>query len=328
VPSSARPAACAPFRFAGGCAIKAAATEWEMRVARATIGRLAFPAWGVLWVLAGAVLPTPASAQIDSREAIQLQNQMLELRRDMQLLREQVSRMGSGGSSGGSALSYGRSPAGGSAGGGEMTAALLDRVGQLEDHVRRLQGRLDEVDNARQRQGEDLKKDLDDLNFKIGAGAGTAARPNAPAASPATPPTATPATPPTATPRRTPEVAMQEGNAALARRDYNVAEAAAREVLAFPRSPRAGDAQFLLAQALSGKRDWQAAAVAYDDAYNRNKTGGNAQSSLLGLANALTNINEKRAACATLDKLRAEFPSLRADMREPVAAMRQKAGCR
>ena len=121
---------------------------------------------------------------------------------------------------------------------------------------------------------------------------------------------------------------MQEGNAALARRDYTAAEAAAREVLAFPRSPRAVDAQFLLAQVLTGKRDYQAAAVAFDDTYNRNKVGSHAQPALLGLANSLTAINEKRAACATLDKLKAEFPTTRADLRDQVAAARQKAGCR
>lgn len=275
------------------------------------------------------VVPAPARAQIESREAIQLQNQMLELRRDMQILREQVSRMGSSSSSGGgSVLGFGRPSAPSGTGGGDMTAALLDRVSQLEDQVRRMQGRLDEVDNARQRQGEDLKKDLEDLNFKLGAGATAGATARPPAATPpptsATPPTTTPAT----GPRRTPEVAMQEGNAALARRDYAAAEAAAKEVLAFPRSPRAADAQFLMAQSLAGRRDWQGAAVAYDDAYNRSKTGTHAQPSLLGLADALNAINEKRAACATLDKLRTEFPTIRADLRANVATSRQRAGCR
>ena len=137
-----------------------------------------------LALAAWVVMPSGAHAQLESREAIQLQNQLLELRRDVQSLREQVSRQGSSsGSSGGSILSFGR-PSGATSGGGEMTAALLDRVAALEDQVRRLQGKLDEVDNARQRQGEDLKKDLEDLNFKLGAGAGAAgaaaARPNAP----------------------------------------------------------------------------------------------------------------------------------------------------
>ena len=122
---------------------------------------------------------------------------------------------------------------------------------------------------------------------------------------------------------------MQEGNAALARRDYPAAEAAAREVLASGRaSPRAGDAQFLLAQSLTGKRDYQAAAVAYDDAYNRSRTGSRAPDALVGLANALLGINERQAACATLDKLRVEFPSPRPDVREAAVSIRGRAGCR
>jgi TolA-binding protein len=119
---------------------------------------------------------------------------------------------------------------------------------------------------------------------------------------------------------------MQEGNAALARRDYATAEAAAREVLA-GRGPRAIDAQFLLAQALNGKRDYANAAVAYDDAYSRSRTGPRAQDALLGLANSLTSLGDKRAACASLDKLRAEFPSTRQDLRDPVSAARARASC-
>ena len=279
------------------------------------MSRLAVVALVSAWL----VVPGVARAQLDSREAIQLQNQMLELRRDVQALREQMRSGGNSGSSGGSIFARPSSPSG--AGGGDMTAALLERVSQLEEQVRRMQGRLDEVDNARQRQGDELKKDLDDLNFKLGSGAG-ATRPPAP------PPAAAAGAAGVAVARRTPEVAMQEGNAALARRDYPAAEAAAREVLAFPRSPRAADAQFLLAQTLAGKRDFQGAAVAYDDTYNRNKIGVNAQPSLLGLANSLNAINEKRAACATLDKLKAEFPNPRADLKEPIAAARQRAGCR
>lgn len=122
---------------------------------------------------------------------------------------------------------------------------------------------------------------------------------------------------------------MQEGNAALARRDYAAAEAAAREVLGSGRAgPRAGDAQFLLAQALSGRRDYQAAAVAYDDAYNRSRTGSRAPDALVGLANALAGLGERPAACATLEKLRAEFPSPRPDVREAAAGIRARAGCR
>ena len=96
----------------------------------------------------------------------------------------------------------------------------------------------------------------------------------------------------------------------------------------FRTSPRAYDAQFLLAQALAGQRQWSRAAIAYDDAYTRSKRGAHAADSLLGLASALVAINERRAACDTLGKLRAEFPNPRPDLREEVAAASRHAGCR
>ncbi len=101
---------------------------------------------------------------------------------------------------------------------------------------------------------------------------------------------------------------MQEGNAALARRDYQAAEAAAREVLA-RRGPRATDAQFLLAQAEMGSRNYQQAAPDFYDAYNRSRTGARAPDALLGVATALLALGDRQSACDALSKLRAEFPS-------------------
>ena len=121
---------------------------------------------------------------------------------------------------------------------------------------------------------------------------------------------------------------MQQGTAALARRDYPAAEAAAREVLANRTSPRAYDAQFLLAQAQFGQRQYSQAALSYDDTYNRARKGAHAEDALLGLANSLTNLGDKTSACQALSKLHVEFPTVRADLREPVAAARQRAGCR
>lgn len=278
-----------------------------------------------LWLAPPLLGAAPVAAQVDSREGIALQNQILELKRDMQTLRDQVGRGASGSSSTlGGSRSSGSAPAG-----NDLTAALLDRVTRLEDQVRSLRGRIDEADNARQQQNAELSKRIDDLNFRLENGtAGTrpaAVAPPAPPPAPGAPPVPPPPQGPT---RRTPEMALQEGNAALARRDYATAESAAREVLAGAKTPRSTDAQFLLAEALSGKKDYQGAAVAYDDAYNRSRTGARAPDSLLGLANALNAIGEKRAACATLDKLRAEFPSTRQDLKDPIAAARQKAACR
>lgn len=269
------------------------------------------PLWklGLLCAVGAALCQSPrAWAQVESREGIALQNQILELRRDFQRLQSQT------GQGGGYAP---QTPAPATAGSSDLDSRLLDRVTQLEDEVRTLRGRLDEVDNARQRQGDDLKKQLDDLSFRMGnAGAATAGAAAADANAATAP----------AQPHRTPETALQQGNAALARHDYQASEAIAREIVA-GHGPRQGDGQFLLAQSLAGRRDFQAAAVAYDDTYKINVRGHRAPDSLLGLATSLAALNDKPGACQTLNKLRVEFPALRSDLRTPVSATWQRAGC-
>src|ERR1035437_1878178 len=74
--------------------------------------RMHFPSMktplAVLLLLALAAPAMPARAQIDSREMIELQHQVLDLKREVQNLRDQVAR-GGGSSSGGSFLGGGRS---------------------------------------------------------------------------------------------------------------------------------------------------------------------------------------------------------------------------
>lgn len=260
---------------------------------RALLAAAALPLAGLLGV-------GTARAQMDSREAIALQNQILELRRDLQAVQAQ---RGGGGYA---------APAPVMRGSSDMTAQLLDRVQALEEEVRRLRGQLDEQANASRRAQDDLAKQIGDLSFRLQQGG---AQGSAPAAAP-------PAAAPQAAPRRTPEMAMQEGNAALARRDYAMAEAAAREVLA-GKGPQATAAQFLLAQSLAGKRDFAGAAVAYDDAYRRAPRGPRASDALLGLASTLLALNDKAAACQALNTQRTQFPGRAGDG----AALRARAGC-
>lgn len=296
--------------------------------------------------------PRVAHAQVESREGIALQNQIYELRQQIETLRQQI------GSGGGSSYLGRQGYAQPQTNPNDMVAQLLSRVDSLDDQVRQLRGRVDELQNQTQRQGADLGKRIDDLSFQLQnpqvVGAPAVATPGAEMApgaavpqqaAPMTgpPPTSlgiisaqgptqlgmAPVQPPQPPARRTPELAIQEGNSALARRDYTAAEAAAREVLSnYRTSPRAYDAQFVLAQALAGERQYSQAAIAYDDTYNRNRKGGHAPDALVGLANSLTAINEKRAACDTLTKLHAEFPQTRPDLREAITSVHQRAGCR
>ena len=285
------------------------------------------------FIVAACLLAGPALAQVDSREGIALQNQIYQLRQQLQAMQDQMVR---GGGSGSRPPAYALPPPQQS-GGNELLAQLLTRVDALEEQVRQLRGRIDETQNQVQRQNDDLGKRIDDLAFQIspqstaGGQSGTRSSGGSSTSQGLAPmPLATPSAPRPLTPTgpRTPELTLQEGNAALARRDYKAAEAAAREVLANRTSPRAYDAQFLLAQALAGERQYPQAAVAYDDVYNRARTGTHAQDARLGLASSLTAINEKKAACDVLARMPSEFPHLRADVSAGMTATGQKAGCR
>jgi TolA-binding protein len=290
----------------------------------------------------------PAQAQIDSREGIALQNEISGLQRDINDLRDQIG-------SGGSMLGESRraapvAPPGGS----DLVAGLVDRLGRLEENVRDLNGRLDELANQERRDHDDLAKQISDLQFRLdngGGGAPTAAvaapppRPSmrdqdmqtmspppaalgaVPSRTVAPPPPPIPAAPgPAAGPRGADQI-IQEGSAALARRDYPAAEKAARDVLAIKASPRGYDAQLLLAESLSGQRRSLDAAIAYGDLYARSKQGAHAQDALLGLANSQAALGDKHSACVALDSLTAQFPTPRADIASRAAAARAANGC-
>ena len=272
-------------------------------------------------LIAALVLTAPLSsarAQVDSREGIALQNQLYQLRQELKSVEDQLAR---GGGSSSRAPAY--APAQQS-GPNELVTQLLTRVDALEEQVRQLRGQIDETNNQQHRLSDDLNKKIDDLAFQMqtpgkpGGAPGPGPAPTNLSQSAAT----RPAGP------RTAEAILQEGNAALARRDFPAAEAAAREILANRTSPRAYDAQFLLAQALSGQKQFPQAAVAYDDVYNRARTGAHAQDARLGLASSLTAINEKKAACDVLSRMQSEFPRMRPDVTAGVAATSARAGCR
>jgi TolA-binding protein len=269
---------------------------------------------GLILPLALLLLASPALAQMDSREGIALQNQILQLRQEMEQLR------GRGGSL--PAPSTGRAPAGG----GELVGQLLDRVNTLEEELRRQRGRVEVLENQNRRLAEDLEKLRGDMEYRLGqgggqGGGGAAAAPARPAAGPPT--TSTGAAAP-----RTPDRALAEGQAALGRRDYANAEAAAREALAARSGAPVVAGQMLLGEALMGKRDFGNAAIAFNEAYTRARTGPRAPEALLGLANAFQGLGNRREACDTLNDLRSRFPNLSGAMLERANAARQRGQCR
>ena len=266
--------------------------------------------------------PLPARAQMESREGIALQNQILELRRDLDAVRR-------GGAVG---APVPVAPRGGGGTAPESVQQLLARVGELEEETRRLRGRLEVAENANRRLTEDLDKLRGDMDFRLqqveGGGRPAATRPpQGPAAAPAPAPQPPAASPSPAGPR-TAERAIADGQAALGRQDYAAAEGAAREVLSGRPGPRVQDANILLGEALLGRRQFQNAALAFNDAYNANRRSSRAPEALLGLANSFNGFGARREACDTLDQLRSDYTSLSGGMQNRVAEARRRAQCR
>lgn len=217
-----------------------------------------------------------------------------------------------------------------SAGGGGLLPQLLDRVNRLEEQNRDLSGRVDELERQLAQTSAQLNKQIGDLSFAMQQG-GQARAPGAPQASGGTGDGlgAVPdhADPPSAVPPRTPEASLRAGNNALARRDYAGAGNNARAALAAGRGVHASNAEYMLAQSYAGQGNYQQAAVAYYDAYNRQPHGPLAQDALLHVGSSMVALGQNGAACEALSKLRAEFPKAKPNVTRAAATLRAKAHC-
>ncbi len=103
----------------------------------------------------------PALGQIESREGIALQNQILELRRDLQALQAR------GGSALGAPVPAAPRPGTVAEGQQELLSRLLDRVAALETEVRLLRGRSDETQNALRELQATVEKNQADADFRL-----------------------------------------------------------------------------------------------------------------------------------------------------------------
>jgi TolA-binding protein len=262
------------------------------------------------------LLPFGAAAQplIQSQEGIALENQILQLQSQLQQLQS---------NNGGSALGEAQpAPAPSDGSGGppnSIVASLLTEVQQLQVQVQQLNGEVDTLQNQVNTQHDATEKEIGDLNFKLAGGAA----PGAPgAASLSVPP------PPPAVASVSPKAALHAAQEAIIHGDYPAAETNARAVLATAKSsPEGYQAQYILAQSLYGQGKAQDAAIAFDDAYNRNRDGDYAPGSLLGLADSLAAIHQDAAACDTLASLNSQFPTPPKDLQSGIGAASKRAHC-
>ena len=294
---------------------------------------------GLLFGLLLLALPGLAHAQVETREGIALQNQILQLRQELDALRRAAPGGGMAPPQAGSSLLGGGAAAPArSAAQGDIVQTLLERVQRLEDDLRSVRGRAEQAEFNERQLRERVEKLQGDLDFRLqqiegqrqGAAPAQPARPATPAATPGTAPAATPAQPAAgaATGPRPPQRAIADGQAALARRDFPAAEAAAREVITSREPTQQVNAQMLLGDALIGRRDFAGAAVAYDDARRRSPTGPRSPDAAVGIANAFIGLNNNGDACSVLNNLRSARPDLAGPVAERAADARRRAQCR
>jgi len=270
---------------------------------------------------------------VQSQEGIALENQILQLQQQVQQL--QANNGGGGSALGGGAAAPAQS-GGASPPDSSVVTQLLNQVGQLQAQVQQLNGEVDTLQNQVNTQHDATEKEIGDLKFQMSNGgamppaaaaAPAAAGPAASATPPAVPPAAVPAKP-AAVAINTPHGLLRAAESAYYKHDDAAAEAYARSLLAHDNAtPEAYHAQFLLAEILTAEGKPQDAAIAYDDAYNRDRTGTDAALSLLGLANSLADINQNEAACDTLSSLSSQFPTPPSGMQSRIAAVSQRAHC-
>ncbi|MEQ9641276.1 MAG: tol-pal system protein YbgF [Alphaproteobacteria bacterium] len=302
--------------------------------------RAAYVRFGAIALLAVSLAAPAALAQDRSLQT--LQQTVERLQRDLADMQRQVYG--------------GQAPVGAPAGGANQAQAEV-RLTSLENELRKLTGRIEQIDFQMRQLTTRLDKLVGDVDFRLqqlearagtapavsDAGDDAAPRPSTaagPVPSPSTPapaPATTATTPPAATttalgPRTLPQgTPMQRYDFAfslLRKSAFAEAAQAFREfVVAHPDDKLAGNAQYWLGETHFVRGQYEEAAVAFVDGYRRYPDSAKATDTLLKLGMTLRRLGQKQEACATFGELDRRFPDANPRLRDRAAQERQAAGC-
>ncbi len=223
------------------------------------------------------------------------------------------------------------------------------RFTEFESQIRDLTGRIEEIQFKLTELTERLDRLTGDLELRLGAierkGAtgdtelGYLAVPPPGAAKPKTDAPPPPlATVPTAEPVEEvatkaaslpPKEAYNHAFSLLSSREYADAERELQAFLeAYPDDALAANATYWLGETYYVRNDFRQAAVTFLQGYQKDPKGSKAPDHLLKLAKSLGNLREKKEACATLGRLKKEFPNAAATIKQRATAERKRNGCK
>lgn len=277
--------------------------------------------------------PMPAAAQ----DSANLLRKIERLQKELNDLQRYVYKGGTppAGSS--------AAPASGAVG-TDVAARMQLQITQLQDQLRSMNGRVEEVqhrirvlEQRLDRMAEDLELRLQRIEDAVAAGGGV------PPAAAGTPPedagqgeaagaressgagAAAVELPADTTPREQYDYAFD----LLKQRDYPAAAAALESFLEKnPDDPLAGNALYWLGETHYVRKQYKDAARLFLDGYKKYPTGSKAPDNLLKLGMSLSAMGEGGSACKTLDKLISTFPKAPSRIIKAAKSEQKKLDCK
>ncbi len=250
---------------------------------------------------------------------------------------------------------------------GDATANFDNRLSAIEDQMRALNGKIEQLDYSNRKLSEALQRQQDDANARLMRLEATPAEVQPPAApqpqtvqAPPAASTSTPAPAPTTANGTLGAIKVQDGKVVggtnnpqapplpnappdvtltpqeqydrafgfLRQANYDEAEKAFKGFIdKNPQDKLISNAKYWYGKTLYVRSKFDAAAIAFADAFQQDPKGPKAPESLLELAMSLENLNKTPDACATLDSLKSKFPNAALTVRTRADEERQKLKC-
>ena len=240
-------------------------------------------------------------------------------------------------------------------GGNPALARLEVRMSQLEQDLRSVTGRMEDVSFQLRKLDDRLDKLAADMEFRLGQGksaepaaaasvagiaagasaggdaAMTSARSadaSAPGAGGGTAGASSPGQQTASLPPKTPRELYARAFAQLEKHQYEESAAGFSEFLkANPQDPLADNARYWLGETYYARADYGRSAELFLDAYEKNKTGPKAPDTLLKLGLSLASLNKTREACATFRELGRAFPNAPDAVKERAGQESKRLAC-
>jgi tol-pal system protein YbgF len=129
-------------------------------------------------------------------------------------------------------------------------------------------------------------------------------------------------------PGNTPQEQYDYATGLLQRGAYPEAELAFKAFIAqHPKDPLAGNAQYWLGETYYARSDYQHAASAFAEGYQKYKSSPKAPDNLLKLGMSLGQTGKKDNACLAFRQLAKEYPNASASIKDRAARAQQRYGC-